>query len=179
MSRGVLGAVLAGGRSRRFGSDKALALANGRTLLQHALHSLREQCAAAIVVGRDQAPVVTVADWPGADMGPLAGIAGALLYAHTRGFDSVLTVSVDTLGLPAALLRLLGPPPSRLDAQPVIGHWPVTALPVARSILASTQTHSVHAFSAQIGARVVALPARPHNINTVADLEAWQRSCAG
>src|SRR3546814_3555756 len=37
----TLGAVLAGGRSSRFGSDKALAMLGGRTLLDHAQAALR------------------------------------------------------------------------------------------------------------------------------------------
>jgi molybdenum cofactor guanylyltransferase len=44
------GAVLAGGRSSRFGCDKALFVWNGKTLLQHALDGL-EGCADRFVVG--------------------------------------------------------------------------------------------------------------------------------
>lgn len=37
-----LGIVLAGGRSRRFGRDKALAVFGGRTLLEHSVHALKD-----------------------------------------------------------------------------------------------------------------------------------------
>src|SRR3546814_5673419 len=60
----TLGAVLAGGRSSRFGSDKALAMLGGRTLLDHAQAALRPHCDALIVVGRGEG----LADWPQPDM---------------------------------------------------------------------------------------------------------------
>jgi molybdenum cofactor guanylyltransferase len=46
----ISGAVLAGGRSSRFGRDKALELWQGRTLLEHALSSL-EDCIERFIVG--------------------------------------------------------------------------------------------------------------------------------
>ena len=103
----TLGAVLAGGRSSRFGSDKALAMLDGRSLLDHAVAALRPHCDAVIVVGRGE-----IADWPRADMGPLGGIAGALIHAADQGFDQVLTASVDCVRLPADLRALLEPAPA-------------------------------------------------------------------
>ena len=91
----TLGAVLAGGQSRRFGSDKAVAMLDGQTLLDHALAALRPHCDAVVVVGRGK-----IADWPRADMGPLGGIAAALIHAVDQGFNQVLTVSVDCVRLP-------------------------------------------------------------------------------
>ena len=41
----LAGLVIAGGRSRRFGRDKALALVGGRPLLAWSLAALREACA--------------------------------------------------------------------------------------------------------------------------------------
>jgi molybdenum cofactor guanylyltransferase len=46
----ISGAVLAGGRSSRFGRDKALELWQGKTLLEHALASL-EGCAERFIIG--------------------------------------------------------------------------------------------------------------------------------
>ena len=52
----VLGAILAGGRSSRFGSDKALALIDERPMLDHVSERLAVQCDGLVVIGRD---------WPG------------------------------------------------------------------------------------------------------------------
>jgi molybdopterin-guanine dinucleotide biosynthesis protein A len=47
-----LGAIIAGGKATRFGSDKAAALLNGRPLIEHVADGLREQVDALIVCGR-------------------------------------------------------------------------------------------------------------------------------
>jgi hypothetical protein len=80
----ILGAVLAGGQSSRFGSDKALAELDGRTLLARAVEALQAQCDAVVVVGREDAPVPTLPDRPRPGMGPLGGIAAALHHAAGR-----------------------------------------------------------------------------------------------
>jgi molybdopterin-guanine dinucleotide biosynthesis protein A len=168
----ILGAVLAGGRSTRFGSDKALAELAGQTLLDRAVAQLQHQCAAVIVVGRNDAPAPCVADYPAPGMGPLGGIAGALAYALDKGFDAVLTVGVDSLGLPEDLRERLSPAPAYLAAQPVVGLWPARCLGALDVLLASDARHSMRAFAGLVGARPVDLPLVPANINTLADLAA-------
>ncbi|MBR2175003.1 molybdenum cofactor guanylyltransferase [Sphingopyxis sp.] len=162
----TLGAVLAGGRSSRFGSDKALAMLDGRSLLDHAVAALRPHCDAVIVVGRGE-----IADWPRADMGPLGGIAGALIHAADQGFDQVLTASVDCVRLPADLRALLEPAPAFLETQPVIGLWPVAALHELRAMLEDGGDLAVKAFARRIGARAAESDFVPPNINSVADLD--------
>ena len=162
----TLGAVLAGGRSSRFGSDKALAMLGGRTLLDHALAALRPHCDTVVVVGRDD-----VADWPRPDMGPLGGIAGALIYAADNGFDRVRTAPVDCLRLPEDLCVRLEPAPAFLDTQPVIGLWPIAALHELRAMLVDGGDLAVKAFARRIGGRAVKSAFVPPNINSVADLD--------
>ena len=91
----VLGVVLAGGQSTRFGSDKALAEWRGQTLLDRAVATLAQQCDAVIVAGRAEAPAPIVPDRPRPGMGPLAGLNGALHHALAHGYDAVLSVPVD------------------------------------------------------------------------------------
>jgi molybdenum cofactor guanylyltransferase len=99
--------VLAGGKSSRMGRDKAALLLNGRTLLQHALATLREITSDVSILGSPQtygdqgAPVI--ADII-PDCGPLGGIHAAL--TQTRS-DFNLIIAVDTPFLSADFLKFL------------------------------------------------------------------------
>ena len=168
----ILGAVLAGGQSTRFGSDKALAEVAGHTLIAQAVDALSGWCDHVIVVGRETAPAPTLPDWPTANMGPLAGVAAALRHAQDAGYQEVLTCGVDSLGLPEHLHALLAPAPAYLADQPVIGLWPASAAATVSAILESDARHSMLAFAEAIGARAVKSDHKPANINTPADLAA-------
>ncbi len=166
-----MGAVLAGGLSTRFGSDKALALLDGRRLIDHAVGLLTSQCDAVIVVGRQEHGLTCVSDWPATHMGPLGGIAGALSYAVQQDYAAVLTCGVDSPALPADLLLRLLPAPACLSAQPVIGLWPASSEAALRDILTGSDNHSVRHFADRISARRVELAIVPTNVNTRADLD--------
>ncbi len=166
----ILGAVLAGGLSTRFGSDKALAEFEGRTLIARAVDALSGWCEYVVVVGRETAPAPTLPDWPRPGMGPLAGIAAALHLARDEGYDAVLTCGVDSALLPDGLPELLAPAPAYLAEQPVIGLWPATALEAIETILTGSGRHSMLQFAEALGARAVKTSAEAANINTPADL---------
>ena len=166
----ILGAVLAGGMSSRFGSDKALAELEGHTLLARAVDTLSGWCEHVIVIGRETAPAPTLPDWPRPGMGPLGGIAAALHHARDEGYDAVLTCGVDSVGLPDNLPDLLGSAPAFCAAQPVVGLWPASAADAIETILTGEGRHSMTQFAQAIGARAVHLPVKPANINTPADL---------
>ena len=166
----ILGCVLAGGESRRFGSDKAMAKLDGATLLERAVATLRRYCGTVVIAGRMEGPVPGVADWPEAGLGPLGGLAGALIYARDAGFKAMLTCGVDSLGLPDDLISRLSPAPACLAAQPVVGLWPVSALPVLEAILTGGERRSMRHFAERAGGRLVELTEPPANINTPEDL---------
>lgn len=170
----ILGCVLAGGQSSRFGSDKALAELKGHTLLARAVDSLSGWCEHVVVVGRETAPAPTLPDWPRPGMGPLGGLAAALHLAADEGYDAVLSCGVDAPGLPEDLPALLAPAPSYLAGQPVIGLWPAASAPAIEAILEGDSRHSMLAYAEAIGARAVQLPSQPANINTPADLSALE-----
>jgi len=171
----ILGAVLAGGMSSRFGSDKALAEFRGHTLLVHAVDMLSGWCEHVIVVGRETAPAPTLPDWPRAGMGPLGGIAAALHHARDEGYEYLLTCGVDSLALPEELPDLLMPAPAFVESQPVIGLWPAGVATTVEDILHSDGPHSLKRFTQAIGARAVKTKAEPANINTQADLAALEQ----
>jgi len=171
----VLGAVIAGGKSTRFGSDKALANFHGRRLIDHAIDNLAQHSAEVVVCGREHDGLTAIPDQPAPDMGPLGGIAAALLEAQARGHAAVLTAPCDAIDLPQDLLKSLFPYPAYIESLPVIGLWPAWAAADALAILEGDGVHSMKAFATRISARAVQLPREPVNINTAADLERVER----
>ena len=172
----ILGVVLAGGGSTRFGSDKALAELGGRTLLARAFDTLTGFCELVVIAGRERGPGHCIPDWPRPHMGPLAGIAAGLHLARDESYDSVLTCGVDSVDLPDNLLELLSPAPAYLTSQPVVGHWPAGTLEALETLLLAEGKHSMLAFAEAVGATAVNFDAKPANINTPADLAAMERN---
>ncbi len=176
----TLGAILAGGRSRRFGSDKALATYAGRSLIAHVIAALRPQCAALIVCGRSgidlgstdsSGSTEAISDRPGPDLGPLGGLNAALHHARSRGFSHVLSVGCDTPRLPPELLRQLSAPhPTFVRDLPIIGLWPVALADTLERHLSTAGDRSIGRWARSVGAEPVNLAEVIPNINTTADL---------
>ena len=163
--------VLAGGQSRRFGSDKAFADVGGIPLIDRATYFLQSCCSQMVIVGREMGPAQCIPDWPEAHRGPLGGVAGAFKYAISEGYRSILTIPVDAVDLPKNLPELLGEAPSAVANAPTIAHWPVGAFDTVRAILESDGKHSLRALAEAIGAREVVLPDPVRNINTPGDVQ--------
>lgn len=169
----ILGAVLAGGQSRRFGSDKAVALWRGRPLLDHAC-SLAAQVADAVVIcGREQGPVPAIGDRPAGGRGPLGGLNAALHFARAHGHARVLSIPCDTPTIAVDRLRELvaATGPTYLATAPVIGCWPSTLADALDHFLATDERCSMRGWAASVGAVAIACEAVP-NINAPRDLTA-------
>ncbi|MFZ5655078.1 MAG: molybdenum cofactor guanylyltransferase [Pseudomonadota bacterium] len=97
----AIGALLAGGRSRRMGTDKALLAVGGGTLLDHMLAKLRALPLDEVVICRD-APGCLADALPG--LGPLGALYSLSLAYPGR---ELLAVPVDMPLLRAATLSAL------------------------------------------------------------------------
>lgn len=101
--------ILAGGKSSRFGSDKAMAIHQGRPLIQHVAEQLRPTARSITVVADragkyEQLNLRTIADVnPG--RGPLAGLQAALHDCPAAGWLAL--VSCDLASLRVQWLREL------------------------------------------------------------------------
>lgn len=170
----VLGAILAGGQATRFGSDKALALLDGETLIAHAATALRAAADAVIVCGRAAGPagIVATPDWPAPDLGPLGGLCAALRHAERHGHDAVLSIGCDTPFLPNALIvRLMAGGEARFLRQaPIIGYWPVALAERLSQHLAHGADRAVYRWASGVGAVAIDAGGDLPNINHVADL---------
>lgn len=170
----ILGAILAGGQATRFGSDKALAMLDGRPLIAHAAAALRGASDAVIVCGRAAGPdgVDAIPDWPSAGLGPLGGLCAALRHAAAEGYDAVLSIGCDTPVLPSALIKRLiaGPGARFLRQAPIIGCWPATLAEDLAQHLAHGADRAVYRWASRVAAVAIDAGGDLPNVNHVADL---------
>ncbi len=159
--------VLAGGRSSRFGSEKAVALYRDRPMLDWSLDVLRAGCGAlavsaatgsgaAALAHRHSLPVLN--DAPGDPDGPLSGLLAGLVWAAGLGASHLATVPCDMPGLPADLVATLGSALGEAPGvsvqtgsgrQPLCALWSITLAHPLREALA--QGHPpVRAFQDQM-----------------------------
>lgn len=106
--------VLAGGKSRRFGSNKAFATTlHGERLVDVLIKRLELQTSGPIAInavaegGFENMEQEIVPDRLPGHLGPLAGIHAAMHWAGKAGYSSVITTPVDTPALPARFVEKL------------------------------------------------------------------------
>ncbi len=179
----VLGAVLAGGQSSRFGSDKAAAQWQGQSLLNHSVQALCDTCDEVVICGDSDEDIVQSAgrlqDTPESGLGPLGGLCAALAHAREHGFDAVLSVPVDAHPVPDGLLDwLAGDGPAALDRHWLFGFWPSDLAGALEEHL-KAGSRSVLSWIEACGARMVEYTGREIvNVNTPSALEALERMSA-
>jgi molybdopterin-guanine dinucleotide biosynthesis protein A len=172
---GVVGALLVGGASRRFGSPKALARYEGEMLAERAHRVLAEAFGEVLVVGKSadglELPFEVLDD--GSDVrAAIVGLAAAIRHAEA---EVVVVLPTDMPLVTAELLRGLGEAAEGVDAAvPQTGALPGayrrTALPVLERQIAMGEL-ALHAAIAQLAARVVPCDVRLLvNVNRPADL---------
>jgi molybdopterin-guanine dinucleotide biosynthesis protein A len=163
------GVVLAGGRSRRMGVDKAALLIESEPLLRRVVGRLRLALPAVLVVGPPElaplVPGVRVVPDSRPGMGPLAGLEAALLAVETpRAF----VVACDMPFVVPALIRAMADYVvanvadadavalcSGEDVEPLHAVYSVACLPVVTELL-DARTRSLHDLLARL--RVAEFP---------------------
>ncbi len=166
----LLGAILAGGKAQRFGSDKAHALYQGERLIDRVGASLSGQCNSVIICGRDEPGNFCIADRPAADLGPLGGLNAALHHAQTQGYSHVLSAGCDVPNLPDDLAQsLAGEGAAIVRSQPVVGLWPAHLAPDLERYL-NAGGRALYGFAESVSARQIAFDPPLLNVNQPSDL---------
>jgi molybdopterin-guanine dinucleotide biosynthesis protein A len=103
--------VLAGGRSRRFGSEKARALVAGQPLVRAAMRPLEPLASCVTVIGRHPGQYAdlgleTIGDAV-PDRGPLGGLHRALQHLNASSDPWLLLAPCDVIGLRTCWVREL------------------------------------------------------------------------
>jgi molybdenum cofactor guanylyltransferase len=169
----LTGLLLVGGASSRFGSPKALARLNGKTLAERAWDILGESCGERIAVGKaaDELPLpFAVLDDGAVVRAPLAGVVAGLRAAPT---ELCVVLPVDSpLVTPALLLELAGACADAAVPQtgPLPGAYAKSALPVLERRLAESRFALREALAQLEVRRVEVDAALLANVNTPDDL---------
>jgi molybdenum cofactor guanylyltransferase len=191
----IAGCILAGGRSSRFGSDKALVMWKGQTLLAHAVGRLRPQVEGIAINTNSNAAEyrklghVLVPDQSRSFEGPLAGVLAGLRWAKDNGAEHLVTAAVDTPLFPenlvAAFLKHGGEKivaaESATGIHPTFALWPVPAETPLASWLAYGQSRKMTDFLKSQSFETAMFPASGQrdpffNINAPEDLAALAAS---
>lgn len=187
----VVGVVIAAGRSRRFGAEKAIAELLGKPLLVWAAERLGRSCALTAVNARPGSDTERLArarglpvlhDAPGDAQGALAGVKAGLVWAEQLGARALAVSPCDAPLLPddlfERLIRAAGVGAAVAETadgrQPLCSVWPVTALPAVTVALTGGAHPPTWRVLEGLSAARVAFGdgAAFANINTRADLAA-------
>ncbi len=153
---GVIGVVLAGGRSRRFGRVKSLELLAGERLIDRQIRTLRAVFAEVVVIANDADPSlaadVTVCPDLVPGRGPLAGLHAALV--HGAG-ASVFVTACDMPFVQLPLVRRLVELAAGVDVavprrghlvEPLLGVYSPACLPHVQRMLEAGELRVVGFF---------------------------------
>jgi len=96
----ILGVVLAGGKSKRFGQDKNDVKLGNKTLLDHTLHKIKSKFNKIIIVSNKnlEKEYTIVKDCIDGQLGPLVGVLSAMKWIKKNNFSYswVATFPCDT-----------------------------------------------------------------------------------
>ena len=145
-----LGAILAGGASRRFGAPKALARVGGRRIVERVRDALAHAGAEVVAIANDAELFAGLGLERRADdaegIGPLAGVVAAVRWAAERRYGGALCVACDMPFLAPGLLRRIagGGRPAivvpesrgRRGVEPLCAWYPEECLATAERMIA-------------------------------------------
>jgi molybdenum cofactor guanylyltransferase len=171
-----LGAIIAGGQSTRFGSDKALAMLDGKPLIEHVIDCLRKQVDQLVICGRKYPRCVSIADRPENDLGPLGGLNAALYFAQQNSFDLVVTAGCDVLPVPRFPDDLHGDKAAYIAGHYLFGIWPVSLSTTLAAYISEQSDRSMRGWIAAIAAQELPMTLDHQNFNTPEDLAQYTKN---
>lgn len=187
----LLGAVLAGGESRRFGRDKATEVVAGVPLVSRAAATLADVFPHVVVVS---SRAHHDAGWPRVPdlrpgLGPLAGVEAALEHAASLGLVGAFVLACDLPLVDAdtirSIARALGPAaaaaPERDGTppiEPLCAAYRVSCLPAVREALDRGRLAAHGPFAAVDGVTVRLASEQFLNVNRPDDLDRAEQALA-
>ena len=100
----ILGVILAGGKSRRFGEDKSNIKLGNKTLLEHAIDKVKKEFSELLIISNSQnykftsKRIFLVQDFIKGQLGPLIGVLSAMKWVelNKKNYKWIATFPCDT-----------------------------------------------------------------------------------
>jgi molybdopterin-guanine dinucleotide biosynthesis protein A len=96
----ILGVILAGGKSSRFGEDKSKVKLNGKTLLGYTLDKIKSKFSKILIVSNNKIveDYITIKDCIEGNLGPLVGVLSAMKWIkkNNQSYNWIATFPCDT-----------------------------------------------------------------------------------
>ena len=190
----ILGVILAGGKSSRFGSNKAEAHLGDKTLLEHTISKVEKNFLEVLIVSNNESikinkkNVFLVKDYIKGQLGPLIGILSAMKWIeqYNKKYKWIATFPCDTPFFDDSIIEklkncslsndhLLFFLNSRKKRHNIFGLWSIKLIDILEEDIRSNNFRKVELWADKIGVQKIEVNTEGFdkffNINTLGDLE--------
>tara|TARA_Y100001960_G_C14623843_1_gene802098 strand:- start:573 stop:1172 length:600 start_codon:yes stop_codon:yes gene_type:complete len=186
----ILGVVLAGGKSKRFGEDKSKIKLNGKNLIQHTLDKIKTKFKTIVIVSNNKISndYFTVKDCIDGQLGPLVGVLSAMKWIKTNNhsYDWLATFPCDTPFFNVSLIDkfieaskssndLLYFAKTKEKRHNIFGLWSLKLIETLEKDIVDNKYRKVEEWANKIGVKTININYAGtdpfFNINTKEDLE--------
>ena len=190
----ILGVILAGGKSSRFGSNKADAHLGDKTLLEHTISKVEKNFLEVLIVSNNESikinkkNVFLVKDFIKGQLGPLIGVLSAMkwIQQYNKKYKWIATFPCDTPFIDDSIIgklkncslsndHLLFFLNSRKKRHNIFGLWSLKLIDILEEDIRSNNFRKVELWADKIGVQKIEVNTEGFdkflNINTLDDLE--------
>ena len=190
----ILGVILAGGKSSRFGSNKADAHLGDKTLLEHTIAKVKKNFLEVLIVSNEEIikknkkNIFLVKDFIKGQLGPLIGILSAMKWIeqNNKKYKWIATFPCDTPFFDDSIIEklkncsisndhLLFFLNSRKKRHNIFGLWSLKLIDILEEDIRSNNFRKVELWADKIGVQKIEVNTEGFdkflNINTLGDLE--------
>lgn len=184
----ILGVILAGGKSKRFGEDKSKVKLNGKTLLEHTLDKIKSKFNTIIIVSNNKIvkDCITIKDCIGGQLGPLVGVLSAMKWIKKKNYSHewILTFPCDTPFFNISIIdkfieasklkdSLLYFVKSKDKRHNIFGLWSIKLIETLEKDIIENDHRKVEKWANKVGVKTINIPYvnidQFYNINTKKD----------
>ena len=185
----ILGVVLAGGKSKRFGEDKSKVKLNGKILLEHTLDKIKSKFDTILIVSNSKIvkDYIVIKDCIDGQLGPLIGVLSAMKWIKENNYSQewIITFPCDTPFFNISIIdkfvevsklddSLLYFAKSKQKRHNIFGLWSLKLIKTLEKDIVEHKHRKVEEWANKIGVKTINISYKAidpfFNINTKEDL---------